>query len=182
MAGGKLDDYAATLRRLGAPGFARAHPHAVLVRAEVVDEESERSFHTHDMRAAEPPRRIEDAALGSEPPIADEVFPIVKREGGAFEDRIGVGRARNADVSLPHPRVSKYHAFFTTSEDGAQFFLTDAGSRNGTWIGLRRLPDREPFPIDDGTDVSFGPYKYRFHTPRGFLKLVEYWAGEPDDD
>jgi hypothetical protein len=97
---------------------------------------------------------------------------IAKREGAAFQDRIGVGRARNADVSIPLGLISKYHAFFTTSADGKSFEITDAGSKNGTFLDGERLPEKQAVPISSGQEVSFGPYRFGFFTPEGFADMI----------
>ena len=38
---------------------------------------------------------------------AGAVYPVTKRPGGPFPDRIGVGRTRTADISVRLGRVSK---------------------------------------------------------------------------
>jgi hypothetical protein len=62
----------------------------------------------------------------------------------AFSERVTVGRARNNDVVLRHPSVSKFHAWFARDDDNV-YFLTDATSRNGT--------TRNGTPLDGGTPV-----------------------------
>lgn len=117
-----------------------------------------------------------ERSLDAEPSVAvGHVVFIQKREGGVFPDRIGVGRAPNVDVRVPLAQISKYHAYFS-NVDGS-WTVTDAGSRNGTTVQGTRLTDRIPFPIADGTEVGFGPYRFTFHTPDGFQDLVKRRAG-----
>jgi hypothetical protein len=55
-------------------------------------------------------------------------------------DRISLGRARNCDIVLRDPSVSKLHAHFRVKDDG-KFDLVDRLSENGTEInGARLLP------------------------------------------
>jgi pSer/pThr/pTyr-binding forkhead associated (FHA) protein len=48
------------------------------------------------------------------------------------QSRIVVGRARSADVQLPHPAVSGTHA--SIREEGTGYVLIDEGSTNGTRV------------------------------------------------
>jgi len=99
------------------------------------------------------------------------VFPISKRPGTAF-DHISIGRTSNMDVVLPLLQVSKFHAYFARDAAGA-FTLADAGSKNGTWIGTRRLIVRVPEPVQDLDRVRLGMYTFTFLTQAGFLALVK---------
>jgi pSer/pThr/pTyr-binding forkhead associated (FHA) protein len=99
------------------------------------------------------------------------VFPILKRPGTAF-DHISVGRTASMDVVLPLLQVSKFHAYFTRDAAGT-YTLADAGSKNGTWIGARRLPVRTPETVRDGDRIRLGMYTFTFLTQAGFLDLVK---------
>lgn len=145
----------------------------MLVRQDASSEEQERSFKTvfADEGSLRETRQFDGADLSSSSTVADrEVYPIAKRPGAAFADRIGAGRAPNADISVPLPQISKYHAFF--SENGGDWTITDAGSKNGTFLDNKRLPAKEPFPIADGAEVKLGPYRFSYYTPDGFIGYV----------
>lgn len=103
----------------------------------------------------------------------DEVFFVAKRPGAPFPERIGIGRARNADVSVPLPQLSKYHAFFTWSDARDECFLTDAGSRNGTFVDGVRLVPREPCRLHDDADIRFGNHGMRFFLHAGLCTLLQ---------
>jgi len=84
------------------------------------------------------------------------VVPLGKRQGATniFADRISVGRARNHDVVLRHPSVSKFHAWF--EDDGlGGLTLTDAGSRNHTYVDDRKLGP-SPVRLPSHAKVKFG--------------------------
>jgi len=51
-----------------------------------------------------------------------------------------IGRARDADIPLNDPRVSKHHC--RIAYDGAEFVVTDQGSSNGTWVNGERVTSR----------------------------------------
>lgn len=82
--------------------------------------------------------------------------PIRKREHGTkpFAGKVSVGRARNNDIVLRHPTVSKFHAWFEI-EDG-QVRVADARSKNHTWIAGEPLPVNEPRALPAGVEIRFG--------------------------
>lgn len=106
----------------------------------------------------------------------DDVLPLRKRTGATtFLDRIGIGRAPNADVYVPLARVSKYHAYVTWQE-GA-LLISDARSTFGTFVDDERLEPLVPKRLVDAARVGLGPYSFRFHTADGFLNHVLRLAG-----
>jgi hypothetical protein len=104
---------------------------------------------------------------------AGAVYPVVKRAGGPFPDRVGVGRTRAADIFLPHASVSKYHAYFVRDDASGSWTLWDARSRNGTTLGDRRLSSGEGAPLANGATVLFGESMFLFFDEAGSLKLIE---------
>jgi DNA-binding winged helix-turn-helix (wHTH) protein len=64
-----------------------------------------------------------------------------------------VGRAADAAVSIPSSKVSRRHARIRI--DGAQAVLEDLQSRNGTFLGARRI--ERPTPLADGDEITIGP-------------------------
>ena len=107
---------------------------------------------------------------------AGAVYAVVKRPGGPFPDRIGVGRSRTADISLRLSSVSKYHAYFTFDEQGRRWLLWDARSRNGTSVGRTRVEPAVGVPVENGTDIHFGEDGFLFFSDEGFAKLVQNLA------
>ncbi|MCQ3929731.1 MAG: hypothetical protein DPW16_04675 [Chloroflexi bacterium] len=60
--------------------------------------------------------------------------------------RYTIGRRDNSDVCIPFDTlVSRLHATLQRRTDG--LFLVDEGSRNGTFIGRRRVKDPETLDI-----------------------------------
>lgn len=72
-----------------------------------------------------------------------------------FMDRVSVGRARNKDIVLRHSTISKFHAWFETSEDDAMY-VCDAGSTNLTYVNERWLEPRVRTPVEPGDVIRFG--------------------------
>jgi hypothetical protein len=55
-----------------------------------------------------------------------------------FPNMITVGRTANNDLVVADVSVSKFHAFFGQTPRGLE--LSDAGSKNGTWVGAEEPP------------------------------------------
>lgn len=172
-----IAQYVDELRSLGPAKFASTYTDPmILLRDLGEDDEDDPAFHTAFMS-----RDVVAEAIGAGA-AADAaakrslqvgaVVRISKREGGVFADRIGVGRARNADVPLALARISKYHAYFSRDAAGT-WSVTDAGSTNGTYVDGQKVPERMPAPIANGQEVAFGPYRFAFYTPDGFLEIVK---------
>lgn len=86
--------------------------------------------------------------------IAIFAVEVTKAKGNPYPDRISIGRARNCDVVIRDPSVSKLHAHFKTV--GGGFELADLGSQNGTALNGEPLKPHEPHPISTGDSVRFG--------------------------
>lgn len=186
------------LVREGPERFRELHPDPVLVREEpMADEENDeddRNFHT----VMEPASRLR-ATLGmrlpsihtmAPPTVAPDpptprrtqsiVHPVRKRPGGAFSERIGIGRAANVDVSISLPALSKYHAYVTVpGADGDDYTLTDAASKNGTWVDGKQLEPKQSAVLTDGCSVRFGPHEMIFYTADGLCELLRRRAPKP---
>ena len=64
-----------------------------------------------------------------------------------------VGRAADAAVSIPSRKVSRRHARIRI--EGARAVLEDLQSRNGTFVGARRIEG--PTALADGDEITIGP-------------------------
>jgi hypothetical protein len=96
-----------------------------------------------------------------------------KRVGGdtAYKDRISVGRARNKDIVLRHPSVSKFHGWFEVDAEGGAYF-TEAGSKNGTRINGKILSPREQVALHLGDTIRFGSVDVLSCSPAALWKAV----------
>lgn len=95
------------------------------------------------------------------------IVPLRKRTGGdaLYMDRISVGRARNKDIVLRHQSVSKFHCWFEVDDTGA-FYVTDAGSKNSTKVGVNVLAPRERTRVEPGDIIRFGSVEAVVCAPR----------------
>ena len=80
-------------------------------------------------------------------------------------------------MTIPLPAMSKYHAFITVPEKPeGDYTLTDASSKNGTYVGSKRLEPGASHVLRDGDEVRFGPYPLTFHTAEGLFERVKKLA------
>lgn len=70
-----------------------------------------------------------------------------------------IGRAKECDLCLPDPGISRRHAMF--SWRGEHWFLTDLGSRCGSYLNSVQLQPATPTIAAPGDLVRLGPYAFR---------------------
>ncbi|AGC46176.1 FHA domain-containing protein [Myxococcus stipitatus DSM 14675] len=107
--------------------------------------------------------------LGATEPV---VFSVLKSQTNAFGRGVTVGRTGNNDVVLDDSSVSRFHAWLARDESQAKFLLTDAGSKNGSWLGGVRLTPRKAVSVEDGVRMRFGQVELVFYTPSGFVRML----------
>ncbi len=165
---GRLVDFGG-FERSGAEGFVAAHPDPVLLHAEPLAGGDEREFRTR-LGGGSPSRAEMAIELELRPELL--VTPVRKGAASAFSGQISVGRTRTSDVSLPYARLSKFHAYFTWSGEPRDYFLTDAGSTNGTFVDGRRLAPKVVTAVPDRSFVTFGHYHFLFLSPAGLYRAL----------
>jgi pSer/pThr/pTyr-binding forkhead associated (FHA) protein len=111
---------------------------------------------------------VDTPMLGVGEPI---VFPVIKNQENAFGRGITVGRTGNNDVVLDDGTVSRFHAWFQRETDG-RYSVTDAGSKNGSFLSGVRLTPRRAAPVTDGSRLRFGHVELTFYLSSGFAKLL----------
>ena len=67
--------------------------------------------------------------------------------------RFVIGRTPGCQLYLNHPRISREHAEIT-AQDG-RYFITDLGSRNGTYLNDQRLGSGRR-RLRDGDEIRLG--------------------------
>ena len=163
----KALEYSAEFKQLGKQRFATMYTHPVLLTANPANEASAGYLTrptTKQQNASGPSSYANKIGFAADSNYL--VIPIVKAEGRPFPDRIGVGRTRNADITLPFNEISKYHAYF--SNDGESWTLSDAESSNGTFIDGERLRPITPMALKDGALVAFGARLFLYRAPQKF--------------
>jgi hypothetical protein len=101
-----------------------------------------------------------------------ELLEVSKMPGNPYPDRISVGRARNCDVVMRDPSVSKLHAHFRL-RDGGKLDLIDLGSANGTRINGRVLAANNPEWVAAGDTILFGTVSAKLVDSDGLFELLQ---------
>jgi hypothetical protein len=92
------------------------------------------------------------------------VLPLRKVQP-TFPSMITVGRTENNDLVVPDEQVSKFHAFFRLV--GERVEISDAGSRNGTFVGGRRIESRgASVALPSRGRLSFGAIEFQLFDAR----------------
>jgi pSer/pThr/pTyr-binding forkhead associated (FHA) protein len=67
-----------------------------------------------------------------------------------------IGRSRDADLTVPHPMISRRHC--EVFETDGLLMLRDLGSLNGTMVGGRRVKEA---PLPPQAEFTIGPLTFR---------------------
>lgn len=96
-------------------------------------------------------------------PFADEwqIFPVKKREGNPYPDRISVGRATNCDIVIRLPSISKVHAHILKEAEGS-YKLSDNEAANATFVNGRKVLGKKAMPMRVRDTVAFGTFELEF--------------------
>lgn len=116
-----------------------------------------------------------DAGLKTRPTAADPlVFPVEKVAGRAnpFAMGVTVGRVETNDVIVDDGSVSRFHAWLQYDARQKQWWLCDAESKNGTFLGAQRLEPNQKVLLPEGARVKFGDAAMLFLSPDALAKLV----------
>ena len=81
-----------------------------------------------------------------------------------------VGRDADAELCLDSTSVSRRHALIRVS--GSQATLEDLGSKNGTFVGNRRID--APTPLADGDAITVGAFTLTFEAIHAH-RITETW-------
>lgn len=99
-----------------------------------------------------------------------QIFPLVKKPGASFPDRITIGRTPNNDLVIPDHSVSRLHAYIRTSQGG--WVVADAGSKNGSWLRGEKLDPRREKPLTSRTIVRLGDVDLTFYIAPDLFSIL----------
>jgi FHA domain len=128
--------------------FAAKLPHSFLVLDVGLFEQEQVGFSTQVVDPASLKRAASKRSHGL------EVLPVIKAAGNPYPDRVSVGRARNCDVVMRDPSISKLHAHFRIG--GPKLELVDIDSQNGTRVNGRPLAPHQAAQVSNGDILLFG--------------------------
>ncbi|MBL0213097.1 MAG: FHA domain-containing protein [Myxococcales bacterium] len=136
------------LLQLGREEFLASSAPAVLVRYRSVHDSADggAATLTLDQDEDEPAETIEETLPhGKDFAVREdmdlEVYPLAKKPGASFPDRITIGRTPNNDIVIVDHSVSRLHAYVRL--DGKTWTVADAGSKNGSWLDRSALDARK---------------------------------------
>lgn len=106
-------------------------------------------------------------SIGGGEPMA---VVIEKTKDNAFQRRITIGRTGNNDIVLDDASVSRFHAWIEQVEQ--EWRIVDAGSRNGSTIGGRKVPPKATAVLSNGLSLRIGSLSLTFYTAQGFVEML----------
>jgi hypothetical protein len=102
-------------------------------------------------------------------PAAIELFPLAKKPGASFPDRITIGRTSNNDVVIADASVSRLHAYVRGRDP---WVVADAGSKNGSWLDGVVLAPRRETALAPGAAIRFGDVQLAFYRSEDLFELM----------
>lgn len=92
-----------------------------------------------------------------------------------------LGRSKSdCSIAIPDLSISRYHAILG-HEAGNNFFIKDAGSKNGTRVNNQRLASLENCLLKDGDLIEFGLIQVEFFITNLIEENIEENIEEKDD-
>jgi hypothetical protein len=102
-------------------------------------------------------------------PTEMEIYPLAKKPGASFRDRITIGRTSNNDVVIADHSVSRLHGYV---RQAGGWIFADAGSKNGSWIDDARLEPRREAPLPSGAVLRLGDVVMTFYPAADLFDLL----------
>lgn len=99
------------------------------------------------------------------------VVALKKAPENPWKDRMSLGRARNNDLVIRAPSISKLHAHCLVSESGG-VSLMDLGSTNGTQLNGRNIAPNEGQKLKDGDRIRFGSVDTTLYWPPSLYRVL----------
>lgn len=103
------------------------------------------------------------------------IFLVEKVPGrmNPFAMGVTLGRLESNDIVIDDGSVSRFHAWLQLDARTHSWSITDAESKNGTWVDGQRLAARQRMDLRDGAEVKVGDVVLRFLSPDALLAFVE---------
>lgn len=114
-------------------------------------------------------------AMPEERPLPGAVLFEVRKVGSGadeFADCVTIGRSVTNDIQLDDRSVSRFHAFLRLNYRH-EWVVSDATSRNGTFVNGVRLEGRETLPLRTLDVLRVGNLQLRFFEAGAFWELAD---------
>ncbi|MEK7704634.1 MAG: FHA domain-containing protein [Myxococcota bacterium] len=175
-----LYEIVASVASVSRDAFAAAQAGPYLLRQlAAADDTPQWTFKTQTLPSHSVERFREIAHAGSVVPEAlsgYEALAIVKSASNPWPNRISLGRARNNDIVILDPSISKLHAHFVRNEQGVMT-VADVGSSNGTQVRGQPLTRGQVAELTSGDTVVFGAVSLRYYDAHGLYDYVAQFLG-----
>ncbi|MEW5738420.1 MAG: FHA domain-containing protein [Myxococcota bacterium] len=118
-----------------------------------------------------------DAGQSLRRPRAGEplIMPVEKVPGrkNPFAMGVTIGRVESNDIIVDDGSVSRFHAWLQYDDRVQAWHLTDAESKNGTWVNGKKLAGKQRITLTDGAEIKLGDVLVRFMLPEALLAFVD---------
>ena len=91
----------------------------------------------------------------------------------AFAMGITIGRIESNDLVIVDDSVSRFHAYLRWDERALAWFVTDAESKNGSWVDDVKVDPNQRARVDDNARLRFGDTRFTFLLPASLCMLLE---------
>jgi hypothetical protein len=153
------------LLQLGRDEFLAAAAPAALVRYNPTKDDGRSGIHTltidEDETYEEPIEETRPHGRDLPEDVDLELYPLVKKPGASFPDRITIGRTSNNDVVIADTSVSRLHAYIR--KVGATWVVADGGSKNGSWLKGVKMDARKEIPLSSRAVIRIGDVDLTFY-------------------
>ena len=109
-------------------------------------------------------------------PRAGEPLIFMVEKGQAtnnpFAMGVTVGRVESNDIVVDDGSVSRFHAWLQRDERTKQWSLTDAESKNGTWVDGVQMAPKQRLILRDGARLKFGDVEMGFFLPTALKAFI----------
>jgi hypothetical protein len=102
-------------------------------------------------------------------PVEMELYPLAKKPGASFPDRITIGRTANNDVVIADHSVSRLHAYVRQAHG---WVVADAGSKNGSWLEDVALEPRRETALSVRAVLRLGNVCLTFYRSEELFDLL----------
>jgi hypothetical protein len=101
------------------------------------------------------------------------VAPLAKSDRNEFSDKTLVGRSPVNDIVVPHPGVSKLHAFFEKETGSGRLLAFDGNSKFGTRVNGQSLGRGIGVPVKSGDALELaGAVTLHLFAPGNFYEYM----------
>ena len=163
------------LLQLGREEFLVSSAPAVLVRYRSPANDADSGAATLTLDQDESAETVEETMEhGFSPHLKEdtdlEVYPLTKKPGASFPDRITIGRTPNNDIVIVDHSVSRLHAY--VRQDGDKWIVADAGSKNGSWLDRSSLEARKERKLGSKAILRIGDVDLTFLVAKDLYSVL----------